>query len=115
MISISAYARPNPEEYGHVWRVQEGSLVSPHPTKKSQCNTLTEARNQRKSSSEDFEPRPNILVYDNGAALKSKKTSDDDFEPWPNLSVYDSGAGLKGKKTFDEEFEPRPSATGYGV
>ncbi|KAI3753255.1 hypothetical protein L2E82_25303 [Cichorium intybus] len=90
------------------------SLVSPHPTKKSPCNTLTEARNQRMSSNEDVEPRPDISVYDNGASLKSKKTSDNDFEPWPNVSVYDSGAGLKGKKMFDEEFKPRPSATSYG-
>ncbi|KAI3509570.1 hypothetical protein L1887_24946 [Cichorium endivia] len=113
MISITAYARPNPEEYGQDWRVRGGSLVSPHPTKKSPCNTLTEASNQRMSSNEDFEPRPNISVYDNGASLKSKKTFDEEFEPRPSTTAY-GGASLKDKKTFDEEFEPRPSTTAYG-
>ncbi|XP_023747582.1 organ-specific protein S2 isoform X1 [Lactuca sativa] len=130
-ITVTVYARPNPEEYQQDSHVRQGSLVSTDPTKRSPCN-------QRKSSNEDFQPRPNISVYDNsaglkdkkifpddfeprpnismyenGASVKGKKMSDEEFEPRPNISVYDNSATLKGKRTFDEEFEPRPSATAY--
>ncbi|XP_034927395.1 organ-specific protein P4 isoform X3 [Populus alba] len=62
---------------------------------------------------EDFEPRPNVSVYHDDAALKGEKSFPEDFEPRPNISVYDDGVGLKGKKSFSDEFEPRPSVTAY--
>ncbi|CAH1439561.1 unnamed protein product [Lactuca virosa] len=106
-ITVTVFARPNPEEYQQDSHVRGGSLVSSDPTKRSHCH-------QRKSSNEDFEPRPNyISVYDNSVGLKDKKIFPDDFEPRPNLSIYENGASVKGKKTFDEEFEPRPSLTAY--
>ncbi|XP_023747581.1 organ-specific protein S2 isoform X1 [Lactuca sativa] len=105
-ITVTVYARPNPEEYKQHSHVGGGTLVSTDPTKRSPCN-------QRKSPNEDFEPRPNILVYDNSAGLKDKKMFPNDFEPRPNVSIYENGASVKGKKMFDEEFEPRPNVSVY--
>ncbi|KAI3509568.1 hypothetical protein L1887_24943 [Cichorium endivia] len=102
VIMITVNARPNPEEYMQDSHIQGGSLVSPNPTKRSVCDTLMEANNQRKSSN------------DNSASLKGTKTFDEEFVlPKPTLWVYENDAGLKDKKTFDEEFEPRPSVTAY--
>lgn len=94
-ITFTVYARPNPEEYQQDMHVRGGSLVSPDATKRSDCH-------QRKSSNEDLEPRPDILIYDNSVGLKSKKTFVEDFEPIPNLSVYENGSSVKGK-VFDKE------------
>ncbi|CAI9294259.1 unnamed protein product [Lactuca saligna] len=106
MITVTVYARPNPEEYQQDLHVRGGSLVSHDATKRSDCH-------QRKSFNADLEPRPDILIYDNSVGLKSKKTFVEDIKPIPNLSVYENGSSVKGKRTFDEEFEPRPSVTAY--
>eukprot|EP00258_Populus_trichocarpa_P047893 XP_024463912.1 organ-specific protein S2 isoform X6 [Populus trichocarpa] len=66
-----------------------------------------------RSFAEDVEPRPNVSVYHDDAALKGENSFPEDFEPGPNVSVYDDGVGLKGKKSFSDEFEPRPSVTAY--
>nr|XP_043622295.1 organ-specific protein S2-like isoform X2 [Erigeron canadensis] len=61
-----------------------------------------------KKSQNDFEPRPNISVYDNGMNLKDKKTSlDKDFVPRPNGSVYGDDENSKGAKMPQNDFEPR--------
>ncbi|PWA57437.1 organ specific protein [Artemisia annua] len=123
MIANVIDARPNPGEY------KPNSL----PTKKSHCLTNEKKFEQNKDFEprpnisvyehseglkaemfdKDFEPRPNISTYDNGASLNSKKTSQEEFEPRPNISVYDNGVGLNGKKTLDGEFEPRPNISVY--
>ncbi len=41
-----------------------------------------------KKNVQDFEPSPNVSVYDNGIGLKNEKVNVDDFEPRPNVSVY---------------------------
>ncbi|CAI9294263.1 unnamed protein product [Lactuca saligna] len=107
MITVTVYARPNPEEYQQDSHVDGGFLVSTDATKRSS------QFNERKSSKDDFEPRPNISVYDNSAGLKEKKMCPDDFEPRPNISIYENGASVKGKKVVEEEFEPRPNVSIY--
>ncbi|KAI3753252.1 hypothetical protein L2E82_25299 [Cichorium intybus] len=79
MIMITVNARPNPEEYMQDSHIQGGSLVSPNPTKRSVCDTLMVANNQRQSSN------------DNSASLKGlkdKKTFDEEFEPRPSVTAY---------------------------
>nr|GEX45977.1 hypothetical protein [Tanacetum cinerariifolium] len=63
---------------------------------KSHCHTLEATRTHDKSSNkEEFEPRPNISVYENGASLEGKKASEEEFEPRPNISIYENGVNLK--------------------
>nr|GEX69178.1 hypothetical protein [Tanacetum cinerariifolium]GEX69184.1 hypothetical protein [Tanacetum cinerariifolium] len=100
MIANVIDARPNPGEY------KPDSL----PTKKTYENS--DGLKAEKFDKE-FEPRPNISTYDNGASLNGKKTSQGEFEPRPNVSVYDNGVGLNGKKTVENEFEPRPNISVY--
>nr|GFB98047.1 hypothetical protein [Tanacetum cinerariifolium] len=69
--------------------------------------------NKPSSNKEEFEPRPNISVYDNGVGLKGKRASEEEFEPRPNISIYENGANLKGTRTSEEEFEPRPNISIY--
>ncbi|KAJ0433926.1 putative organ specific protein [Helianthus annuus] len=106
-------ARPHPEEYWQDSFVRRGTSVSPQPIKKSHCHTLAKASNHISSGHDDFEPRPNISVYDEDTSLKGKKNVDEEFEPRPNISVYDNDTGLKSKKNVDEEFEPRPNISVY--
>nr|GEX09474.1 ATP-dependent DNA helicase PIF1-like [Tanacetum cinerariifolium] len=81
---------------------------------KSHCHTLEATRTHDKSSNkEEFEPRPNISIYDNGVGLKGKRASEEEFEPRPNISVYENGASLEGKKASDKEFKPRPNISIY--
>ncbi|GJR74089.1 organ specific protein [Tanacetum coccineum] len=115
--------------------VRKGTLVSPL---KSHCHTFEGTRTHEKSSNkeefeprpnislyendvnmkgtrsgEEFEPKPNISVYDNGVGSKAKRTSEKEFEPRPNISVYENGVSLQGKKASKEEFEPRPNISIY--
>ncbi|KAI3769783.1 hypothetical protein L6452_00896 [Arctium lappa] len=137
MITIAIEARPNPEEYQQESSFVGGDTwVSPLPTKKSHCHTLTKEKDlkisfndkdvnpdgdkkNKRSFDKDFEPRPDVTVYDNGTGLKGlkdKRTFDKDFEPRPDATIYDNGTGLKGlkgKRTFDKDFEPRPDVTVY--
>uniref|UniRef100_A0A5B7BV51 Putative organ-specific protein P4-like isoform X1 n=1 Tax=Davidia involucrata TaxID=16924 RepID=A0A5B7BV51_DAVIN len=99
--------------------VHEGS-VSPLKNKKTDCHTSTEERNddhteleKQKHFDEDFEPRHNVLVYNDGTKLTEEKSFVKDFEPRPNLSVYHDDAGLKEEKSFDKDFEPRPNLSVY--
>lgn len=112
-IAIIVEARLDNGEYWQGSLVRRGTSLSPLPTKKTQCHTLADAKNQIKSFNKDFEPRPSLTGYDNGIGLKDEKKFDKDFEPRPSLTGYDNGKGLEGKKSFNENFEPRPSATGY--
>ncbi|KVI10682.1 Organ specific protein [Cynara cardunculus var. scolymus] len=122
--------RPNPVEYKQESFVGGDTQVSPLPTKKTHCHTLTDTKdlkisfnhkhvnsdggyNDQTTFDKDFEPRPDATVYDNGAGLKGTRSFDKDFEPRPDATVYDNGTGLKGTRSFDKDFEPRPDATVY--
>ncbi|KAF5755818.1 putative organ specific protein [Helianthus annuus] len=120
MSATNIDARPHPQDYWHDSFVQKGSSVSPQPIEKSHCHTLSKALNHispvPNDNNNDFEPRPNISVYDNDTDLKDlkgKKNVGEEFEPRPNISVYDTDTNLKGQRNVDEEFEPRPNISVY--
>ncbi|XP_002509473.3 organ-specific protein P4 [Ricinus communis] len=65
---------------------------------------------QSKSFFKNFEPVPNLSVYNNDSILKEKKSFFvKDFEPRPDASVYDNDVGLKEDKSFAEDFEAIPN------
>ncbi|CAI9294265.1 unnamed protein product [Lactuca saligna] len=90
-IMCNVYGRPNPEELLENSHVGGGSLASLDPTKRSHCN-------QRKSSNEEFEPRPNVSVYDNSAGLKGKKMFDEEFENNGSLMMIRTSHETSGVK-----------------
>ncbi|KAI3769784.1 hypothetical protein L6452_00897 [Arctium lappa] len=131
MITIAIEARPNPEEYQQESFVGGDTWVSPLPTKKSHCHTLTKEKDlkvsfndkdvnpdgdkkNKRTFAKDFEPRPDASIYDNGTGLKGKRSFDKDFEPRHDATVYDNGTGLKGKTTFNED-KVIASVTGYDM
>ncbi|KAG9128792.1 hypothetical protein Leryth_009569 [Lithospermum erythrorhizon] len=64
------------------------------------------------SFSNDFEPRPNLSIYDKDG----KPSVNEFFEPRPNVSSYGGDSdnnGLKEENKFVDDFEPRPNLSIY--
>ncbi|ONH91205.1 hypothetical protein PRUPE_8G098600 [Prunus persica] len=64
---------------------------------------------------EEFEPKPNALVYNAVAAKEDKQPFVKDFEPRPNALVYNAFAAKEDKQPFVKDFEPRPNALVYNA
>lgn len=81
--------------------------------KTTDCHTTKNLEHRGKNFAKDFEPGPNVSVYDNGIKSTKDNSFAEDFEPRPNVSVYDDDSALKGEKSFTEDFEPRPNVSVY--
>ncbi|KAK6916551.1 Organ specific protein [Dillenia turbinata] len=130
LVGNTIEARKDPGEYWkEVMRDQPmpeaiQGLVRSKSLSNENCHTSADTINKvllveefehkaEKPFTEDFEPRPNVSVYDNDVKPTEEKSFIKDFEPRPNVSVYDNDIGLKEKEAFDKDFEPRPNVSVY--
>ncbi|KAF9624761.1 hypothetical protein IFM89_013842 [Coptis chinensis] len=102
--------RPMPDAIGGLVNSNQEAL-SKHETK---ANCHGDAKKKEdKSFAEDFEPRPNLSVYDNDAENKEVNIFVKDLEPRPSATGYYKDAGNKEDKSFVKDSEPRPNVSVY--